>query len=234
MPKKTPADPGSTIPSPNPSSTLFFHNPSEPFGQFSQWHPSPFTIPTSTIFDLVGHHPTDDATIPGGSHHHHHHSIEFNCAEQFMMYCKASRFRDTQTRSKIMATRDPKEQKLLGKQTAGFDAESWDEVKFRVVVAGNMAKFGQNPKLKARLLGTGERELAEAAKRDRVWGIGYHARLADKYRKSWGWNLLGKALMEVRGKLREEEEEGEEEEGEEEEGEEEEAAQGERRDWVQE
>ena len=209
MPKEAPSNTASPS---DPPSTLFFHIPNEPFGQFSQWHPSPFTVPTSTISDLVGHHPTNDATTPGGSQPH---SIEFTCAEQFMMYCKASRFQDAQTRSKIMATSDPKAQKLLGKQTARFDAASWDEVKFRVVVAGNMAKFGQNPKLKARLLGTGERELAEAAKRDRVWGSGYNARLADKYRKSWGENLLGKALMEVRGKLREEEE----------------AGQGERRDW---
>ena len=46
-----------------------------------------------------------------------------------------------------------------------------------MVVAGNMAKFGQNPKLRRKLLATGNRLLAtgnrlliEATSRDRVWG----------------------------------------------------------------
>jgi len=48
---------------------------------------------------------------------------------------------------------------------AGVDASSWDQIKSEVVVAGNMAKFGQNPKLKRILLGTGDRLLAAAASR---------------------------------------------------------------------
>jgi predicted NAD-dependent protein-ADP-ribosyltransferase YbiA (DUF1768 family) len=48
---------------------------------------------------------------------------------------------------------------------------------------------------------TGERELVEAAKWDRVWGIGYAKSNALKNRDSWGENLLGKALVEVRGDI---------------------------------
>jgi ribA/ribD-fused uncharacterized protein len=54
------------------------------------------------------------------------------------------------------------------------------------------------------LLGTGERELVEAAGQDRYWGIGY--RLKDGphlWREKWGRNQLGKSLMVVRERLRE-------------------------------
>jgi len=51
------------------------------------------------------------------------------------------------------------------------------------------------------LLGTGERELAEAGRRDRVWGIGYRAFEAEGYREWWGENLLGKCLGDVRGRI---------------------------------
>ncbi|KAK4212533.1 hypothetical protein QBC37DRAFT_483735 [Rhypophila decipiens] len=49
------------------------------------------------------------------------------------------------------------------------------------------------------------RELVEAASRDRIWGIGFTASNALKVEKEqWGQNLLGKALMEVRKRLVEE------------------------------
>jgi len=52
------------------------------------------------------------------------------------------------------------------------------------------------------LLGTGDRELAEAARRDRVWGIGYNAEEAEVNRENWGENRLGRALMCVRERLK--------------------------------
>ncbi|KAK7227443.1 hypothetical protein V2G26_015446 [Clonostachys chloroleuca] len=85
---------------------------------------------------------------------------------------------------------------------------SWDEIKSEVVVAGNMGKFGQNRRLRSLLLSTGDRVLAEAASQDRVWGIGFTAREAMALQKPelWGEIRLGKALMEVRRRLREDEE----------------------------
>jgi predicted NAD-dependent protein-ADP-ribosyltransferase YbiA (DUF1768 family) len=41
---------------------------------------------------------------------------------------------------------------------------------------------------------------------DRIWGIGFDEKNAGKARRHWGLNLLGKALMDVRRRLREEEE----------------------------
>jgi ribA/ribD-fused uncharacterized protein len=59
--------------------------------------------------------------------------------------------------------------------------------------------------LKALLLATGERELVEASPMDRIWGIGFGEKNAGRARRHWGLNLLGKALMDVRKRLREEE-----------------------------
>ena len=182
----------------NPTSSdepLFFHMPDAPHGEFCQWFPSTFTISKTEMSSLIGH-AIDDADAEG--------SITFTCAEQFMMYCKAGRFHDKETQRRVLATASPKEQKRLGKLTAGFTNASWDDVKSAVVVAGTIAKFGQNPKLGRKLLATGDRLLVEAASRDRVWGIGYRATHAMSHRQHWGENRLGKALVEAREHLRQE------------------------------
>jgi len=62
--------------------------------------------------------------------------------------------------------------------------------------------------LRAKLLGTGDREIVEASPMDRLWGVGFGAKNAEKRRKDWGLDLLGKALGRAREKLRSEEEEG--------------------------
>jgi len=67
-------------------------------------------------------------------------------------------------------------------------------------------------RLEELLLATGGRELVEAAPRDRVWGVGFEAEEAERVRvtcrEKWGKNYLGKALMEVRERLRRAKEEG--------------------------
>lgn len=82
------------------SGPIFFFKPNEPHGEFFQWYPSIFTVPKDTMSELVGH-PVDEQD-PGGWE-----PIYFNCAEQFMMYCKAGRFHDSKTQREVMATRDP-------------------------------------------------------------------------------------------------------------------------------
>ncbi len=44
---------------------------------------------------------------------------------------------------------------------------------------------------------------------DRIWGIGLSEAAAEENREEWGLNLLGKALMVARKRLREEAEEEE-------------------------
>ena len=66
------------------------------------------------------------------------------------------------------------------------------------------AKFSQNATLKMFMLSTGDAIIVEASPRDRLWGIGM-GELNPNVRdpKKWrGQNLLGKALMETRKRLR--------------------------------
>jgi ribA/ribD-fused uncharacterized protein len=192
---------------------FFFMPDAAEHAELCQWYQgdsgkrSIFTVSKAEISQLVGY--TDDHNWCTHNSTESSESITFNCAEQFMMYCKAARFHDTVRQGLILATSSPKEQKKLGKESAGFRDESWDEVKSAVVVAGNIAKFGQNEDLKLKLLLTGDRLLCEAASRDRVWGIGYTAKHAMQFQKDWGENRLGKALMVVREHFRNEEALGE-------------------------
>lgn len=148
---------------------------------------------------------------------------EFTCCEQYMMYHKAATFNDVDTMALILSEPHPKNQKDLGRGVMNFDPAIWDEVKYEIVLKGNYLKFTQchalpddawvygeggrkeeddNVSLQQLLLATGDRELAEASKFDRIWGIGFGAADAEAHRMQWGENLLGKVLMETRARLR--------------------------------
>jgi hypothetical protein len=145
-------------------------------GCFSQWWPAEFTM--------------DGVTYPS--------------AEHFMMTAKARLFGDGDMAERIPLAPHPQEAKALGRQVRGFDEQSWAQHRFDLVVAGNVAKFGQNRELRDYLLTTGDRVLVEASPRDRVWGIGMGAgnELATSPEHWRGLNLLGFALMEARHQLR--------------------------------
>jgi ribA/ribD-fused uncharacterized protein len=117
--------------------------------------------------------------------------VTYPSAEHYMMAGKARLFGDLGAVERILAARTPAEAKNLGREVQG------------IVVAGSTAKFGQDPGLRAYLVGTGQRVLVEASPLDRVWGIGLAAddpRAADP--AGWrGLNLLGFALMEARATL---------------------------------
>ena len=127
------------------------------------------------------------------------------------MHHKALLCADTSTASLILFSSDPGEQKALGRKVKGFreKEKEWDRIKFETVVEGNWLRFTRATEhgawLKARLLETGDRVLAEASRSDRVWGIGFDASEAGDRMEEWGQNLLGKALMCVRERIREEE-----------------------------
>jgi ribA/ribD-fused uncharacterized protein len=112
-------------------------------------------------------------------------------------------FGDEHAAARIRATTDPAKAKALGREVQGFDEQRWTAERFRIVVTGNLAKFGQHPDLREYLRSTGDKVLVEASPEDRVWGIGLaatDARAADP--RTWrGQNLLGFALMEVRRRL---------------------------------
>ncbi|MFW9990899.1 MAG: NADAR family protein [Candidatus Odinarchaeota archaeon] len=75
--------------------------------------------------------------------------------------------------------------------------EDWKEVKLTIMKEVNMAKYTQNPSLKAKLLATGNMILVEESS-DSYWGNGNRrGKTGGK-----GCNMLGKVLMEVRQELR--------------------------------
>lgn len=140
-----------------------------------------------------------------------------------MMYHKAATFNDTDTMALILSEPHPANQKKLGKGVKNFDDEVWDKVKYAVVLKGNKFKFAQcdaadddgwvyggeggkegeeRVSLRRLLSATGERELVEASRFDRVWGIGFKEEEAEAHREEWGENLLGRVLMETRAALR--------------------------------
>ncbi len=155
---------------------FFWGHRREPDGVFSQWWPCRFEV---------------DGQL-------------YTTAEQFMMAGKARLFGDAEALAAILAEGDPAECKKLGRRVRGFDDTSWARARFELVVSGNLAKFGQSEHLAAILLSTGDDLLVEASPTDRVWGIGLRAsdpRARDPH--TWrGTNLLGFALVRVRGLLR--------------------------------
>eukprot|EP00903_Cladosiphon_okamuranus_P012320 g11552.t1 len=130
--------------------------------------------------------------------------VEYCCAEQYMMACKANVFGDNGTWGDIMRTNDPAQQKRLGREVAGYNHDVWSQYKVQFVLTGNYSKFTQNPDMCDQLLATGDKMLAEASPHDKVWGIGMDAFDPDVERpERWrGQNLLGKVLMYVRTKIR--------------------------------
>lgn len=119
------------------------------------------------------------------------------------MFSKALYFSDARSCTLILRTTDPKTQKKLGQAVKNFNDYKWTRVKARVAWVGNWYKFMDpaNKDMRTVLLGTQGKDLAEAARRDRVRGIGYNAEEAERYRGLWGENLLGRALMVVRKRV---------------------------------
>ncbi|MDI6104415.1 NADAR family protein [Actinoplanes sp. NEAU-A12] len=144
-------------------------------GCLSQWFPSRFTVD----------------------------GVTFATAEHYMMWRKAVLFDDAAMAERILAAGHPHQAKMLGGRVARFDQKVWNDHRVPIVVAGNTAKFAQDPALRDYLTATGERVLVEASPLDRIWGIGLSRddeRAADPFR--WrGLNLLGFALMRVRDEL---------------------------------
>ena len=148
-----------------------------------------------------------------------------------MMYHKALLFNDTATATEILATPSPQTARTLGRKVTPFSEKTWAANRERIVTSASLAKFsrpvseegfrrgngdeagelpegGKGGRLRAALLETGGREIVEASPRDRIWGVGFGAKNAGSRRGRWGMNLLGRALMEARGVLREGEGDG--------------------------
>ena len=128
----------------------------------------------------------------------------FMNSEQAYMWEKADFFGDLTIANDILSTDSPKDAKDLGRLVRNYNDEEWAKVRYKKMVEVCFAKFSQNPHRLETLLSTGERILVEASPYDKVWGVGWHWTDPEiLFEENWrGQNLLGKALMEVRDKLK--------------------------------
>ena len=154
---------------------VFFWREEGPYGSFSQWYVAPFTVE----------------------------GITYQTCEQYMMAKKALLFKDFENYILIINEKDPSKDKQYGRRVRNFESALWRSCNAEVIYHANLAKFSQNPELKAVLLGTGDMPLAEASPADLNYGIGLEAtdpRAEDS--ANWrGKNLLGETLMRVRRTL---------------------------------
>jgi len=144
-------------------------------GPFSQWGPATFVVD----------------------------GVTYNCAEQYMMACKARMFGDEDALASIMEAEHPRDQKRLGRRVRGFKEELWNSRARDIVYEGNYAKFTQNPEFLEKLLATKGTTLVEASPKDCIWGIGMaEGDEGIEDRNNWQHtNWLGEELTNLREDL---------------------------------
>ena len=133
---------------------------------------------------------------------------EYNTLTHYMECMKSTEFKDEKTLEKMMKSPTTKAVKALGKKVQNFDSTIWNEKCLGHLSKGLRAKFTKFPELRKQLLETEDKILGYADPRDVVLGIGC-AMGTPKSLKSSKWrgdNHMGKLLMELRQKLKEEEE----------------------------
>jgi len=124
--------------------------------------------------------------------------VRYICNEQYMMAHKAKLMGDIRSYKKIMRETKPMEIKKLGRRVQFWNQDKWNQFKYDIVLDATRYKVQQHPRLRQMLLETGVQDIAEAAPRDRIWGIGLSIKDA-KAGEPWrGKNLLGQAWMQVR------------------------------------
>ena len=130
--------------------------------------------------------------------------IKYICSEQYFMYYKCKTFDPNNNilLQDILKAKSGTKIKKYGRQVQNFNEDVWKEKRYNIMLEGLRLKFNQNKDIKEKLIETNTKILYEAAKNDKIWGIGFYDKDAIKKDKTkFGTNLLGKALMEIRDEL---------------------------------
>ena len=133
--------------------------------------------------------------------------VKYNSSEQYYVHQKFLYFDpdNVELIDRLMQCTDSQKIKKIGRQVGNFDEEQWSNIRIEVMQRTLYHKFSQNKKLAVQLLKTKDKELFEASPHDAIWGIGYGPQDAQSILSSeYGLNLLGRCLMEVRSRIREE------------------------------
>ena len=130
--------------------------------------------------------------------------IRYTSIEQAYQHRKCLFFDDLVTASKVMLTSDPAEAKRLSFEVKGSKAlhDRWTAQRYKLMSDLLKAKIQQNPKVKAELLSTGTKRIAESGK-DNYYAVGLPITSNDILNNiKWsGKSKLGEILMSVRSDI---------------------------------
>mgnify|MGYP003683274713 CR=1 FL=1 len=110
-------------------------------------------------------------------------------------YYQAMKFDDTAVQEKIRQAATPQKARKLGRTRFKKRRSNWQEIKTTVMTRALYIRCKTYPSVQSALDQTGDLKLVENSNYDYFWGCGRDRR---------GQNQYGKALMNVRQKLREE------------------------------
>ncbi len=138
--------------------------------------------------------------------------LTFISSEVAFIWWKAVFFQDHRVATLLeQKGMDSRTAKQLGRTIKGYDDKAWECVRPGFMAYPLLLKFQQNPDMGAELKATEDRILIEASPTDKIWGVGLDIEAAVKHAENsvflgaalkWpGRNLLGEALMTVRGLL---------------------------------
>lgn len=125
----------------------------------------------------------------------------FNSSKQFFVYMKAKTFENDniELHKKILEEENILNINKFSRQIQNYSNLIWHNIRYEIMIQGLKLKFGQNLELKLKLLSTGDKKLYYASESNKIWSIGCN--ISDAYlinKSDYGYNLLGKALVEVR------------------------------------
>ncbi len=130
--------------------------------------------------------------------------VEYCCMEKYIMKKKQEYFEPNNHNLayNIMNEKSPSQIKKYGRLVKNFNNTIWERERINVAYNGILAKFSQNTNLKNLLLSTGNKNIYEATRNDKIWAIGFNVNEALNINPNlYGENLLGVTLMNVRDKL---------------------------------
>jgi ribA/ribD-fused uncharacterized protein len=108
-------------------------------------------------------------------------------------FFQAQKFNDRSHQGQIRKAKSPMTAARLGRDRKKKLRKDWESVKIGIMREAVLAKFTQHEDLRDVLLSTGDAKLVEHTSNDSFWGDGGDGS---------GENWLGRILMEVREKLR--------------------------------
>lgn len=129
-----------------------------------------------------------------------------NCSEQCFQAVKALMFKDYDALKSIMESKSAADLYTNGHEVVNYDKESWNRIKYDVMLNIELEKYKQNDALRKELLSKkfDDKTFAYCNVIDKYWGIGIGLYNVDKYNsKAWtGENNYGKILNTVRNILK--------------------------------